>query len=428
MNPNTPGNGTPHHKTTLHSALDWWAGQDDMGGFKAAAAALFPGWRARSSCRAPHRKDRSASFSIYRNGRSAWRFKDHASGEQGGLVGFVMLAGRGKKEAVRWLIEASGNDEARTLVGTPAFRHSGFGLHSDFVIRHSSFSSPMPAQAMAEWNEGVDHLESHPLDVAALAQQRGWPVEFAQHLVDCAVVSMLLYHGRRGIAFLVSAPENFAHRSEPHVSHTLRAEDSYTDSFTAPIPSYGCGKRKIVMRDIGFHCRLQERCGQKRTSWRFVPNPFAHGRGIPALPFIIGSQWFATARLLVITEGQWDALTFAHAAGWLGKGCHWPAGVCVIGIRGASGTGAFLQAYAQYWPGGADCLLLPDGDGPGARWFQGEDSFAGRLLGLCKKVAVEPCTPHKDFNDLYRARQITPQEIALLLARNGIALENEATL
>ena len=81
----------------LQSALDWWSAQDDIGGFRTAAASLFPGWLPRRSCRAPHREDRAPSFSLYRNARGEWRFKDHATGEQGGLVAFAMLGGMGTR-------------------------------------------------------------------------------------------------------------------------------------------------------------------------------------------------------------------------------------------------------------------------------------------------------------------------------------------
>ena len=179
------------------------------------------------------------------------------------------------------------------------------------------------------------------------------------------------------------------------------------------------------MRDIGFHCRLQAPSGPKHATWRFVPNDAGHGQSTPALPFIIGGSWFHTARLLIIAEGQWDALTFALAAGWLGEGCTWPRGVCVLGIRGASGTRAFLDAYAQFWPPRADCLLLPDGDGAGGRWFQGDDSFAKQLSLLCNKVAVVDCGAHKDFNDLYRAETANAQPTShALLDAHGMAMES----
>lgn len=93
--------------STLQAALDWWARRDEMGGFASAGAVLFPGWTPKPSCRAPHREDRSPSFSLYRNSARKWKFKDHSTGEQGGLVDFVMLAGRDGREAARWLMERS---------------------------------------------------------------------------------------------------------------------------------------------------------------------------------------------------------------------------------------------------------------------------------------------------------------------------------
>ena len=355
-----------------------------MGGFKTAAAMLFPGWEPKRSCRAPHRDDKSPSFSVYQNQAGEWRFKDH-TGEQGGVVGFVMLSGMDEKQAARWLMEKAG------IVP---------GESADFMPRPKPERKPraveklppMPVEVIAKWNEGVNHLQSKSELIAGLASFRGWPAKFAQHLVDCAIVSMPLYHGQRGIAFLVETPENIG--------------------------------GELTMRDIGFHCRLKPKELGGRPSWRFVPNASEHRQSTPALPFIIGGSWFDSARLLVITEGQFDALTFALAAGWLGEGCKWPEGVCVIGIRGASGINAFLQPYAQFWPANANCLLLPDGDKPGEQWFEGPNSFADRLAKLCRKVAVVKCRAQKDFNDLYRAEKTTPEQIAELLASHGLALES----
>ncbi len=249
----------------------------------------------------------------------------------------------------------------------------------------------MPAQAMSAWNEGVDHLEGKPELVEMLASFRGWPVGFARYLVECASISMPLYHGARAIAFLVEAPEALNHPLEG----------------------------KLAMRDVGYHCRLKPQEGS-RAGWRFVPNESEHGQRTSALPFIIGGSWFDSARLLIVTEGQWDALSFALAAGWLGEGCRWPENVCVIGIRGASGINSFLDAYSHFWPEGANCLLLPDTDGAGSKWFDGKDSFADRLAQLCTKVAVEGCGEHKDFNDLYRAERVTPDQVEELLASHGM--------
>jgi len=94
--------------TPLQKALEWFGERDEMGGFRTAGKALFGNWEPKRSCRAPHREDREASFSVYRNEREEWRFKDFGSDEQGGLVGFAMLAGMNEKQASRWLMEQAG--------------------------------------------------------------------------------------------------------------------------------------------------------------------------------------------------------------------------------------------------------------------------------------------------------------------------------
>lgn len=105
--------------TPLDQALDWWTNQDGFGGIKTAAAMLFPGWEPRRSCCAPHRKDKSPSFSIYPNECGDWRFKDQATGEQGGLVGFVMLAGMDEKQAAHWIMDKAGIVRGQPITFTP---------------------------------------------------------------------------------------------------------------------------------------------------------------------------------------------------------------------------------------------------------------------------------------------------------------------
>lgn len=70
-----------------------------------------------------------------------------------------------------------------------------------------------------------------------------------------------------------------------------------------------------------------------------------------------------------------------------------------------------------------NCLLLPDGDEPGRKWFEGADSFGDKLSRLCRKVAVIGCGRHKDFSELYRADKITPEQIGELLASHEMSLE-----
>lgn len=69
----------------------------------------LPG-RPGKSCKSPFRKDRKPSFSIFDNDKA---FKDHATGEAGGLVEFVQLAtGFDSSEACRYLIELANTGSA----------------------------------------------------------------------------------------------------------------------------------------------------------------------------------------------------------------------------------------------------------------------------------------------------------------------------
>jgi hypothetical protein len=81
--------------------------------------ALYLPGRPGKSCRSPFREDRKPSFSIFDNGRA---FKDHSTGEAGGLVEFVQLAaGLDNSEACRYLIELSntGSVAAPTIQRRP---------------------------------------------------------------------------------------------------------------------------------------------------------------------------------------------------------------------------------------------------------------------------------------------------------------------
>lgn len=95
-------------KTALDQALDCFAGKDEMGGFISVGAELFPDWTPGRKCRAPHRPDASPSFSVSQNSDGQWRFKDFATGERGGLLGFVMLAGMNARQAAQWMRSRAG--------------------------------------------------------------------------------------------------------------------------------------------------------------------------------------------------------------------------------------------------------------------------------------------------------------------------------
>lgn len=344
------------------------------------------GEHAKKSARCPFHEDRSNSFSVFQSESGEWAWNCFAGCGGGDAAAFLAhLEGISNSDACRRLIELAGTQSRGDEKTRQPKQQKARAATPESV-------GVMPDSVADAWNEGVDYLLAHPPSAVRLAAFRGWPVPFAEYIIDCAAISLPLHYNERGIAFQVVVPE---------------------------------GERgAMTTRPVGYHIRLKGNSGE-RSSWRFLPNEKEHGHGIPALPFILGE--FEQARLLVITEGQWDALTFALAAGWLGDGCLWPEGVGLIGIRGASGVNPFLRWYERFWPERAHCLLLADADKAGSSWSEGEHCFAQQLAKRCAKVAVVDCHPHKDFNDLYRAEKPGPEVINGLLASHGMAIESEVT-
>jgi hypothetical protein len=162
----------------------------------------------------------------------------------------------------------------------------------------------------------------------------------------------------------------------------------------------------------------------QKPSWHFCPNKREHGCGIPALPFILGE--FTTARLLIIVEGQWDAIAIAHASGCLTHDTSWPDWVCVVGIRGVNGINPFLSHYSAHWPRKPKCLLLADNDRAGTTWFESNghrQSFADRLIHFCSEVHVETISGAKDFNEAWRRGLVTGRDIARQFIADGFTNE-----
>lgn len=333
------------------------------------------------SCRSPFRKDRKPSFSVRDDGRlfSDFGYPEH----KGDAVDFLRLArGLSPADAAREFIRLAGCEPpsqmpAARLTLAPEARDTGKGTRSP---------DPMPESVAEAWREGLAHLAADAGAQRAVADARGWPVAFVASLCESGLLARPQYHGRRGLAFPVTYP------------------------------------RPRGPEQIGWHFRFDVRGDGARPGWVFAPNAKEHGRGVPAVPFIMGE--FGTARLLIACEGQWDALTFALAAGWLSHDAAWPEGVCLLGIRGAQGVRPFFDAYGPLWPDPMpNVLLLPDADSAGRTWFEArgtlEEPLADRLAGLARKVAVVQCHEAKDFNEAFKAEPIGPAEIGALLKSHG---------
>jgi hypothetical protein len=392
--------------------------------------------------RSPFREDKSASFSIFAQGRG-WR--DHASGERGGVWDFAARAlGKSGKDLADWLIEAAGI--VRSSAGMrparvrakpkdyPTPRAAALLVEqrakalAPKVARRDL--APWPAMVSERWDAG----HGSAADAAALAHERGWPGEWVAALVDLGLLAWPLLpwcdtrRGRAdeaGPAFLVEAP--------------------------------GHDPRRLVLAPVGYHQRFEIR-GER--SWVYVPYLPAEERCrseyqramrmwaleggaseagsalVPGLPFVLSGG--ADCVALVITEGQWDAVSFAGACGWLASESSWPLGWWVMGVRGAQGADTLL-AWWSAWIGHhrPAVLVLADNDvaslgwdhdmragkvWPGA-WEPGvTPSFATRLRAAgAREVVVRRVASSigKDFNDYLRARRPTPEAMCHWLGSLG---------
>lgn len=333
--------------------------------------------------RSPFRPDKNPSCSIYER-NAELRFRDWSAGVDVDLIGFYALArGLSNAEAIRGLAKELRIECDAFVAAESRPRDAAKRIVSD-ADEAAPTPRPMPSEVAAAWSDGCRYLSEQPKVQEKIAHWRGWTPEVVRQLADDSMMGTPKFRGDRLVAFRVDFPV-------------------MSDS--------GPFGRCFSTIQVGWHVRLKANAGEK-AQWRFVPNEKEHGHSTPALPFIMGD--FQSARLLVVVEGQWDAITFAHAAGWLCHDTSFPDSICVLGIRGAQGINPFLHCYAQLWPVNPKCLLLPDSDSAGATWFEVRDSqpsFAERLGEYCSCVRVQTIRDAKDFNDAWKRRLVTRSDI-----------------
>jgi len=292
--------------------------------------------------------------------------------------------------------------------------------------------------------------------------RRQWPKHWMQWLIEAEMVSLpLLPWG------------------EPRCA---RAVELQQVAFRVDAPVWASSGDKMVLRDvrpIGYHQRFLV---GKKKQWSFLPyfpgdeddegkpkwlssyqtalRAECVSRGLavtsprsgklecggvtPPLPFVLGARPGAGLRFLVITEGQWDAVTFAGACGWLDGG-EWPEGVVVLGARGASGVDTLLAYWAAQteteggpkkvsWlrEHGPAVLVMADNDTAGDSWdkppktspgdmarptFAQKIKFAGASSVAVQRVAK---ALGKDFNDLWINRRPSVAAMHEWLAALGL--------
>jgi len=167
---------------------------------------------------------------------------------------------------------------------------------------------------------------------------------------------------------------------------------------------------------VGFHARpVAITAG--RPKWTYRPSTKQDGASTPALPYVLGAQEFPTACLVVITEGQWDAIAWAAAIGWLRPGQPWPPGVTVFGIPGGTNWGSLRKHWTPLWPKAAEFLLIPDADEAGRAWKTG---FAAQLRPHALNLKVWALPDGQDFSDFYQAQPLSCAEMADLIECLGL--------
>jgi len=392
------------------------------------AAAVGIELREGAGQKSPFREDHSAgSFSVQRNA-----FKDFANDEhRGGHIAFVKLArpNWSKKEAIEFIIKTAGMEPekqapsrvnaVKKLKRAELYRQAKAKREElpELATLPASWSKPVREC----WQEGIDPLNHAAPD---LAFSRGWEPSALHALAKADKTSMPLLpwarnaNGNRGWAWIVERPD--------------------------PVP--GTAGRKLSLVPVGFHARYSFFDADKVESRRWVYVPYEPGEGkaktdfqkhlatmcckLPAYPFVLGD--LKEPRLVVILEGQFDAVSFALAFGWLENG--FPPGVAVFGLRGVQSQAAFLAGYGAWL---RTCKPFV--------WILGDNDKAGRALDRADttgSILAEPsfldriraqgcpvyaCTVDyegcKDFNDLWRVAPPSVDTMQKWAAHIGAPLE-----
>lgn len=390
--------------------------------------------------KSPFREERTGSFSV---GKNLKRFVDFGQPElKGGVWQFVQFCfpDLDRKGVAKILVERAGLewDEVvsrkaptpKELAAWRAKRRQEAAAAREKAYRDRKIETavtPVPEKQVEPWpsfvqdrfSEGVEFFKKNPKTLERLAKWRGWPIEWLQAAIKKKLVAYPWEpnfdggekYARRGVAFPVIWPQ---------------------------LKNGNCS-----LVETGYHQRTYFppwNGKPERRGWVFVPNSrggrsdfakkieaVARNRGIgkgetmvaPA-PFLLGD--LASMKLLVVTEGQWDAIALWGAIGGFSEDFSFPIAVC--GVRGVSGDAVFLSAIGPWIRRQKPIVwVLADNDRAGKRWYRptGEPgklppvSLVEKLRSLAPKVKVSILRDEaggKDFDDYYRERK--PSKDAVL--------------
>ena len=381
--------------------------------------------------------DRNHSFSILPGGQS---WKNHASGEAGSIWKFAQKCwpSMPKGDMAKYLIELAGldpgpsagpsrltpkqiNRRQRTIRESAKKR---FYEERQNALTPPAFPDsivpPWPDFIRERFEDGAAFLEGSEKRVKSTADDRGWNPQWVAALVDQGLFACPWFPwsqpGRkwagRGKAFLVQCPKQVA--GDPG---------------------------NLNLHPVGYHQRFWRKQTNSK-SWMYVPSiprsnklrlPFVHqlaehGQSIPGLPFVLGD--LDHPDLIVISEGQWDAITFFGACGWLDSDTAFPGGVACFGLRGVQGSELFLKWYGAWIAAIKPCaIVLADNDAPGRQLFEPKPNSNGPSAPtFCKRLKAFGCSrvvsyfPKiegvKDFNDLFKLKKFTPANMEKFIQKS----------
>lgn len=362
--------------------------------------------------KSPFREDKNGkSFSLVPpDGKF---FKDHATDEGGGVWPFVKLcaehAGRVMtgKEIRDLLVELNGETPEKLTRGMvkrqvavkrkELYANAQQAAYDLPVFGRTEIPGPWSVPVRERWDAGIDALVEK---AAVQAETRGWDERVICDLIDLGLTSApVLPWGRgRGWAWLVEKPV-------------------FKMGQLALVP-VGYHERYSIFQSLENGERSEERrwvyvpyIAQKVSS-NFQKHLQKMNTKVPAYPFVLRPENMEPPRVVVILEGQFDAVSFAEAFGWLQNGL--PDGVYVMGLRGVQSQKALLAGYGMWLRKHKPFV-----------WIIGDNDKAGRAIDRQKDVnaiAAEPtfvdrlraqgCTVHaelighpgcKDFNDVWKA-------------------------
>jgi hypothetical protein len=368
----------------------------------------------------PFREDKKLSFSVFRSKDGTLAFKDHADDAvKGGLFQFVKLAtGWENKAVAKWLFEQSGVDSKPTEFSKGKAAESRRKAREALLMQHRVSLHEVPVMERPErwsdavagrWAQGAGWLDKN---AGRVAESRGWPEWVVQELLGMDLMS------GPALPWAEQRSEAGGQRSGGR-----GARHGVAFKMEMPVRS-GAGCLELV--PVGYHQRfVTVHNGERGKSWVFVPYvPRAagrrsdfqqvladEGRTVPPLPFVLGC--LDNPKLIVILEGQWDAISFFETCGWFSDSVFPKA--AVFGLRGVNGVDAFLAFYADWLRSVKPVVwLIGDNDRAGRKWAERQHtdrinetpSFIDRLQALGASRVVYRIIAEKfgkDFNDFYNA-------------------------